>query len=194
MWPLSCVAYGQSGLLMEPASQPARAWAHWGLQEKRNRGKLSLSLSLSLSFLFIAFAFSVCSSISELGCWFVLFRGWNQTSEWKVKSPLTLACVSVTIWRHFLHVPVGDAFLWGCMCVCVCMCLYLCVCPSTRYWFVREIFFSTEQISPPLPCFHSELVGDWWLNCGEHVNSKCWFIEILRVSEAVQTLRGKRKI
>lgn len=80
--------------------------------------------------------------------------------------------------------------------VCVC----LCVCGSTHIclWVVgggssiheRDILLSRHF---PL-CFHSDLVGDWWLNCGVHVNSNWWFMKILRVSEAAQAGEEEKDI
>lgn len=76
----------------------------------------------------------------------------------------------------------------------VCVCDSVCVC----VWGVgggsriheRDILLSRHF---PL-CFHSDLVGDWWLNCGVHVNSNWWFMKILRVSEAAQAAGEEKDI
>lgn len=121
------------------------------------------------------------------------YNKWNQLPEWKVKSELNLACVTVAIWQ-LLPCPIG--LLWLLCAGRVCLLFNWCVSALLLYvhivcvWVVgggssiheRDILLSRHF---PL-CFHSDLVGDWWLNCGVHVNSNWWFMKILRVSEAAQ--------
>lgn len=72
--------------------------------------------------------------------------------------------------------------------LCVCVCLWIVGGGSSIH--ERDILLSRRF---PL-CFHSDLVGDWWLNCGVHVNSNQWFMKILRVSEAAQAWGEEKDI
>lgn len=72
--------------------------------------------------------------------------------------------------------------------VCLCDSKSVCVCVSMHKHGHGRFYWA--DISP---LFSLWAGGDWWLNCWVHVNSNCWFIEILRVSEGAPTKRGRKR-
>ncbi len=116
-------------------------------------------------------------------CWFVSIADGIEPS---VKGEVTIE-FGLRFRGDLAMVPMSQ---WIGLFVCAIASLSVCVCVCVSVHKHRHGRFYWADISP---LFSLWAGGDWWLNCWVHVNSNCWFIEILRVSEGAPTKRERKR-